>query len=125
MIRPRNSCSNCGFNHPTQPCPATNAVCMLCNNRGHYARNCQLDKKKLKPNVPTAMVEDTAAAAVRPARNMCGFCGSPPHSRAICPASGIVCTTCRRIGHFPQMCKTPTDAPPSRYLTKFLCKYGL
>lgn len=40
----------------------------------------------------------------------CQFCGRRPHPREECPASGMTCFSCGKIGHFSNVCRS---SPPS------------
>ena len=39
--RQQDECENCGYSHPSRPCPARNKECLYCHTRGHLIRMCR------------------------------------------------------------------------------------
>lgn len=54
LSTPRSKCSNCGYEHRTDNCPASDKECNYCHKMGHFASVCR--KKASKPAVSAVSV---------------------------------------------------------------------
>jgi hypothetical protein len=55
----------------------------------------------------------------RSGSNGCSYCGGKDcRGRPSCPATGVTCLNCQRLGHFAHVCRQPKQARHNRHVSR-------